>query len=205
MITNAQELQQAGALTPSFIDDLPIDVVEQEVVTFGYVVTDYATENGSNVTSARYRKPVIVLLDCIFTSQDLSPANSARQLLNGTFSFDTWQDKKKRLYEIKDSNAPIVAGTELDTYEDMVIQDLVITRDYRKSRALFCRILLKHVSLVSLGTVKISSKNLPRKEEKHDEASGKAQDKDKKPKKTKEPDNRTTAAKTYDRIAGNNP
>ena len=190
-VTNKQELYDQFGLTPALIGELPIDVVLSEIPVYDFVVSEHPVETGESVNSSRYAKPVSVTIECIFTDPTFGPQSAGKKLLNGTYSLDTWRDKKDKLYEIKDSNKAFNLQTELDLYKDMVISSIIPNRAVQNTSAFFCRIVFTHVKFVTLEEVTVSEQDLPakleeKKTEKHEKAGDKGQGKNKKGKKTKD-------------------
>lgn len=180
IISDPSSLKSLFKSTPILIGEVQIDVLESETPVYDFDVTARPVEAGLDVTDARIAKPTSLTLECIITDDILElSVGSVLSLLDG---LQTWQDKKSKLFELKDNNQLIDVITPLDTYDDMVISSIQINQTKSNSTALFFRISFKHIRLVktAFGLVDdsfISELKKKKKKTKHKKAADKAADK----------------------------
>jgi len=190
LITNVQELREKFGFTPILIGELAVDVLKSETPSYDFEITDHPVEGGQNVTDNNIARPIGLTLDCIFTDTDFSGSAAGKALANGTFSVATWQDKRDKLFEIKDAREVIDVQTPLDTYLSMAIQSISIDRQASTANALFCRIVFKEVRIVDSEVVEVDLSEVPQEEkkEKQKKANRKTKkDQDKNKQQTREP------------------
>lgn len=151
-ITSLEDLKDFFGLTPNLIGDLPIDVVLSESPTYDFEITEHPVMSGASISDARIKKPIGVTLECIFTDPDFSAGALAKSFISGTFSLNTWKDKRDRLYEIKDTNELIDVNTVSNSYTDMTIVN--VTPDIRPTtaNAFFCTVEFREIETVSTDT-----------------------------------------------------
>jgi hypothetical protein len=148
IIRNVQELRDYFGVNPVLIGDLPVDVLRSETPVFDFNLTEHPVESGFDITDARIERPIGVTLEVILTDTELSASAVGFAALNDTLGFDTWKDKRDRLYEIKNSSEIIDVVTPLDKYESMVITSLRVDQTPQTARALFARIDFREIRVV---------------------------------------------------------
>lgn len=180
IVSDPSSLMDMFKSTPILIGEVVVDVLVSETPVYDFEVTARPVEAGLDVTDARIAKPVSLTLECIITDDiiELSLA-SALSLLGG---IQTWQDKKNKLFELKDSNQLIDVITPLDTYDDMVIASLQIDQTKSTSTALFFRISFKNIKLVKTAFGLVDDSAIPeakkkKKKSKHKKGDDSAADK----------------------------
>ena len=149
IIRNVQELRDYFGLNPVLIADLSIDVLRSETPIYDFEVTEHPVESGFEIADARIARPIGVTLEIILTDTELSASAVGFAALENSLGYDTWRDKRDRLYEIKDSNELIDVVTPLGTYESVTISSIRIDQTPSTSQALFCRVDFREVRIVS--------------------------------------------------------
>ena len=145
----------------TFIDDIPIDVLEEDVMNYGFEITDRPLEDGSLVTDARRKLPDRLSWTCIQTDDQEPPRSaSGTSLLDGALSF---KDKYDEFMELKDRQDIITATTSLDSWDNMLIENLSVMRNVEKTGAMYFTIELKESNFVSTDIADIDPRLIPRK------------------------------------------
>jgi hypothetical protein len=184
IIRDVKELRDFFGVNPVLIEDLPVDVLRSETPVYDFDLTAHPVESGFDVTDARVARPIGVTLECILTDTDLSASATGFAALNGTLGFDSWKDKRDRLYEIKDSSEVVDVVTPLDKYSSMVITSLRIDQTPGTAQALFFRADFREVRFVSSLITGVDEASVP------------------KSKKAKKPDNNADKKTTEEKSLG---
>jgi len=176
IIKDPSKLKDIFGSTPILIDDIPVDVLLNETPIYSSDITKHKVEAGLDVTDNRNRRPVGLILECIFTDPDFSLGNVVGSLLSGEnpLAQQTWQEKKGALEALDLANKAIDVVTPLDTYESMMITSIQPTVDVSKSRAFFFKIEFEEIRVVSSDVVAVDDSLVPQKlKEKADPAAKK--------------------------------
>jgi hypothetical protein len=163
VIRNVDELRAYFGLNAVLIGDLPIDVLRSETPVYDYDLTEHPVESGFDITDARIERPIGVTLECILTDTDLSARAVGTAALNDTLGYDSWKDKRDRLYEIRDSSEVLDVVTPLDRYESMTITSLRVDQTPGTASALFFRVDLREVRFVSSIITGVDDAAVPKK------------------------------------------
>jgi len=162
-ITNKQELKDYFGLNANLIGELPIDVLTSVQPIHNWDVTEYPVEEGFDITDARIKKPIGLVLDCIFTDPDFSARSAGKAALNGTWNTDSWQDKRDKLYEYSDSEEVIDVLVDGTQYESMVITNIDPNRVASTSNAYFVKIELKFIRVAASKISDVDESQIPKK------------------------------------------
>lgn len=186
IVTGLDELKSMFVSTPVLIGDIPIDVLTEEIPLFDYDITKRPVESGSDVTDHRTKRPIGLILECIFTNSELGISNvvsGAASVVTGgavgtALSLETWQDKKTALYALKDNSQRIDITTPLDTYPNMMIGSIRPQQNASTSNAFFFRIEFEEVEIISTEIIEIDEDSIPKelkkkKKKKNDDAGDK--------------------------------
>jgi hypothetical protein len=165
-ITNLEELRAKFAPNVAMIGDLPIDVVKRSQPIYEYEVTQAPVEEGANISDHRKARPVGLSMDCIFTDPDFSASAVGQARLNGTFSVDSWLDKKRKLDAIKDSSEVVTVVTEFETYESMVLTRVSVDRTASTSNAVFVSLQFMDIRIVSSAVTDVDPSQIPKRKKK---------------------------------------
>lgn len=145
----------------TFIDDIPIDILEEDNATYDFEITDRPLEDGSLVTDARRKLPVFLSWTCIQCDDQEPPRSpSGTTLLDGASSF---KDKYDWFMELKDRQEVVTATTSLDSWDNMLIKSLSVMRNVEKTGAFYFTIELKEANFVSTNIANIDPRLIPRK------------------------------------------
>jgi len=193
----------------NFLNDIPLDVLEEFSYNSEFEITDRPVETGFPVTDSRRRLPTVLnLIGVQVTGQspgDIKPGTDRTPLEEGK----SWKDKYDELIELKDKQVLITYVCSIDTYEGYLISSLSITRAKgERSDALFFVIGLKESTFVESQVVDIDPNMIPRKKRNKktdkntdgDDQGAKKNDKGNKD--SVEPDNRTMAKQLLEGLAG---
>jgi len=189
-ITNLEELRAKFAPNVAMIGDLPVDVVKRSQPIYEYEVTQAPVEEGANISDHRKARPIGLSMDCIFTDPDFSASAVGQARLNGTFSTDSWLDKKRKLDAIKESSEVVTVVTEFETYDSMVLTRVSVDRTASTSNALFVSLQFMDIRIVSSAVTDVDPSQIPKrkkkkKKKKHDDGEKDLKSKDSKGKKSK--------------------
>lgn len=178
VIRNPEELKQYFGLVPVAIGDLQIDVLRSETPVFEYEITEHPVEGGSKVADHRLRRPIGVTLDITLTDTNLNASSVAVAALTGTFEYQSWRDKKERLYELRNNGDVFDVVTDLDTYKSMVVKVIRPNRTPAVANCFECTVELRELQIVASEVQEVDDSSIPqavreKKEEKHDKANSK--------------------------------
>ena len=138
-------------VTPAVIDSLTVDATIEEVHTAEVDTTENPVEQGVDVTDHARPKPRPLQMEGIVSDTPLpSPAGGAvpgRSL-----------SAYKQLLDLWASPRLITITTGLETYSNMVMKSLVVTRNASSGRAVRFRAMFQEVQLVQNQTVQIARK-----------------------------------------------
>lgn len=159
VIKNPSSILEFFVPVKTLIDDIEVDVTRIETVDYKWQVTSRPVEIGLNITDARIEQPIALALDCIITNDELElSVGSVLSLLDG---IDTWEDKRDKLFELKDKNKVIDVSTGFYQYTNMLITAIRFDRNKDTSKALFFRIELINVRMVASSIADIDFSQIP--------------------------------------------
>lgn len=162
LITSVDELKSFFGLVPILIGELPVDILHSETPVYEYELSDHPAESGTDMTDNRRAKPIGVTLDITLTDTSLSPSSVGTALISGTFSLQTWMDKKDKLYDIMRNDEVVDVVTDLDTYNSQVITLLTPSRTPQNSKSFRCTIAFKQIRIVSSSVSIIDPSSIPK-------------------------------------------
>jgi len=172
VIEDPTKLKDIFGSTPTLIGDIVVDVLLGETPVHSWELTQHPVEAGLDVTDSRYKKPVGVSLDCIFTDPEFSVSEIAGDIVGAIasggslkdanpFSKATWREKRDALDELSRGNNFIDATTPNGEYTSMMIRDIRPVFDKNKANAFFFRIDLQHVDVASSDIVAVDDSQIP--------------------------------------------
>jgi len=143
----------------TIIDEIEVDVTRVETIDYQWLVTNRPVETGLNISDARIEQPFAVTLDCVITNDEVElSVGSVLSLLDG---LDTWEDKRDKLFELKDKNKVIDVSSGFYQYSDMLIKATRFDRNKDTADALFFQIELIHVRLVASAISDVDFSQIP--------------------------------------------
>lgn len=143
------------------IDDLVIDVLTHEDPQHDVDVTVHPVETNEDIADHIVQKPTVLLLEGVLADPDLSPSAVGAALLSGGKVLQTWEDKHRKLIEIKNKTKPFTIITPLDEYYNMVMTSLRTTRTKDTGEALIFSATFQHIRTVSTYTSFVDAEELP--------------------------------------------
>lgn len=127
------------------IQDLEIDIVSSEVIELPSETTDNPIESGSEVTDHIINKPILLRMVCQIGGSNLT----------------NWTDRKIEGYEalkkLRDDKQPVTVVSGLETFSNMLINNISIDRNLQNASVLQFQIEFKQAKIVSSQRVDVSN------------------------------------------------
>ena len=127
------------------IQDLQIDIVSSEVIELPSETTDNPIESGSEVTDHIINKPILLRMVCQIGGSNLT----------------NWTDRKIEGYEslkkLRDDKQPVTVVSGLETFTNMLINNISIDRNLQNASVLQFQIEFKQAKIVSSQRVDVSN------------------------------------------------
>ena len=127
------------------IQDLEIDIVSSEVIELPSETTDNPIESGSEVTDHIINKPILLRMVCQIGGSNLT----------------NWTDRKIEGYEalkkLRDDKQPVTVVSGLETFTNMLINNISIDRNLQNASVLQFQIEFKQAKIVSSQRVDVSN------------------------------------------------
>ena len=127
------------------IQDLQIDIVSSEVIELPSETTDNPIESGSEVTDHIINKPVLLRMVCQI---------GGSTLLNFT---DRKLEGYEALKKLRDDKQPVTVVSGLETFSNMLINNISIDRNLQNASVLQFQIEFKQAKIVSSQRVDVSN------------------------------------------------
>lgn len=127
------------------IQDLQIDIVSSEVIELPSETTDNPIESGSEVTDHIINKPIILRMVCQI---------GGSTLLNFT---DRKLEGYEALKKLRDDKLPVTVVSGLETFTNMLINNISIDRNLQNASVLQFQIEFKQAKIVSSQRVDVSN------------------------------------------------
>lgn len=166
-LSNPNELLKGLIPDPVFIGSglsaVEVDVLRIDERVNKWETTKYPVEKGLDITDVRYKLPDFVRLEGTLTDSQLDPRSIATTLLaTGTFGFATWQDKKKALEEVANSNEIIEITTRMHFYPRMQIKLLRALHDKDTAGCYPFVLEAEEIRTVASSSVAVDPSQLPK-------------------------------------------
>ena len=127
------------------IQDLEIDIVSSEVIELPSETTDNPIESGSEVTDHIINRPILLRMVCQIGGSNLT----------------NWTDRKIEGYEalkrLRDNKQPVTVVSGLETFTNMLINNISIDRNLQNASVLQFQIEFKQAKIVSSQRVDVSN------------------------------------------------
>lgn len=127
------------------IQDLQIDIVSSEVIELPSETTDNPIESGSEVTDHIINRPILLRMVCQIGGSNLT----------------NWTDRKIEGYEalkkLRDDKQPVTVVSGLETFSNMLINNISIDRNLQNASVLQFQIEFKQAKIVSSQRVDVSN------------------------------------------------
>ena len=127
------------------IQDLQIDIVSSEIIELPSETTDNPIESGSEVTDHIINKPIILRMVCQI---------GGSTLLNFT---DRKLEGYEALKKLRDDKLPVTVVSGLETFSNMLINNITIDRNLQNASVLQFQIEFKQAKIVSSQRVDVSN------------------------------------------------
>lgn len=127
------------------IQDLQIDIVSSEVIELPSETTDNPIESGGEVTDHIINKPIILRMVCQI---------GGSTLLNFT---DRKLEGYESLKKLRDDKQPVTVVSGLETFSNMLINNITIDRNLQNASVLQFQIEFKQAKIVSSQRVDVSN------------------------------------------------
>lgn len=127
------------------IQDLEIDIVSSEVIELPSETTDNPIESGSEVTDHIINKPTTLRMVCQIGGSTL--LNFADRKLEGY----------EALKKLRDDKLPVTVVSGLETFSNMLINNITIDRNLQNASVLQFQIEFKQAKIVSSQRVDVSN------------------------------------------------
>ena len=124
--------QEMSTLINGYLIDAAVTVEH----SFDSETTDHPVEQGADVTDNTRPKPVMITLECIVSDTPIGAAATARSTgvqASAVPSVDIYN----RLLAIRNAREPVTVSTDLDVFDDMVLQSLSIPITTKATPATF--------------------------------------------------------------------
>jgi len=203
-LQNPNELWKSIIPDPAFIGSgdsaIEIDVLRIDERVNRWEITRFPVEKGLDISDVRYKLPDFVRIEGTLTDTQLDPRSIGTTLLaTGTFGFATWQDKKKALEELANSNEIIEITTRMHFYPKMQITFLRAIHDKDTSGCYPFVLEAEEIRVVSSTSVDVDPSQLPKElQDKETEGQKEARKKKKKPKNSGKKAPKTATEKDVD-------
>jgi len=161
IIKDPKKLKQIFGSTPTLIGDIPVDVLLNESPGHDWIITDHPVEAGLDISDSRYKRPVSVALDCVFTNPDYS----LDTIIAGGAPWKQalWYEKKEALEALSNQNIIIDIVTPDNTYENFMIDAIQPTYSKDIHNAFSFRLNAVHIETVSSEIVSVSASQVPKR------------------------------------------
>lgn len=127
------------------IQDLEIDIVSSEVIELPSETTDNPIESGSEITDHIINRPILLRMVCQIGGSNLT----------------NWTDRKIEGYEalkrLRDDKQPVTVVSGLETFTNMLINNVSIDRNLQNASVLQFQIEFKQAKIVSSQRVDVSN------------------------------------------------
>ena len=127
------------------IQDLEIDIVSSEVIELPSETTDNPIESGGEVTDHIINRPILLRMVCQIGGSNLT----------------NWTDRKIEGYEalkkLRDDKQPVTVVSGLETFSNMLINNISIDRNLQNASVLQFQIEFKQAKIVSSQRVEVSN------------------------------------------------
>lgn len=127
------------------IQDLEIDIVSSEVIELPSETTDNPIESGSEITDHIINRPILLRMVCQIGGSNLT----------------NWADRKIEGYEalkkLRDDKLPVTVVSGLETFTNMLINNISIDRNLQNASVLQFQIEFKQAKIVSSQRVDVSN------------------------------------------------
>ena len=127
------------------IQDLQIDIVSSEVIELPSETTDNPIESGSEVTDHIINRPIMLRMVCQI---------GGSTLLNFT---DRKLEGYEALKKLRDDKHPVTVVSGLETFSNMLINNISIDRNLQNASILQFQIEFKQAKIVSSQRVDVSN------------------------------------------------
>ena len=127
------------------IQDLQIDIVSSEVIELPSETTDNPIESGSEVTDHIINRPIMLRMICQI---------GGSTLLNFT---DRKLEGYEALKKLRDDKQPVTVVSGLETFSNMLINNINIDRNLQNASVLQFQIEFKQAKIVSSQRVDVSN------------------------------------------------
>ena len=127
------------------IQDLQIDIVSSEVIELPSETTDNPIESGSEVTDHIINRPIMLRMICQI---------GGSTLLNFT---DRKLEGYEALKKLRDDKQPVTVVSGLETFNNMLINNISIDRNLQNASVLQFQIEFKQAKIVSSQRVDVSN------------------------------------------------
>lgn len=149
------------------IQDLQIDIVSSEVIELPSETTDNPIESGSEVTDHIINRPILLRMVCQI---------GGSTLLNFT---DRKLEGYEALKKLRDDKLPVTVVSGLETFSNMLINNITIDRNLQNASVLQFQIEFKQAKIVSSQRVDVSNNISATKEPKTKDRASTTQNKGK--------------------------
>lgn len=127
------------------IQDLQIDIVSSEVIELPSETTDNPIESGTEITDHIINRPILLRMVCQIGGSNLT----------------NWTDRKLEGYEslkkLRDDKQPVTVVSGLETFSNMLINNITIDRNLQNASVLQFQIEFKQAKIVSSQRVDVSN------------------------------------------------
>ena len=127
------------------IQDLQIDIVSSEVIDLPSETTDNPIESGSEITDHIINRPIMLRMVCQI---------GGSTLLNFT---DRKLEGYEALKKLRDDKQPVTVVSGLETFSNMLINNINIDRNLQNASVLQFQIEFKQAKIVSSQRVDVSN------------------------------------------------
>ena len=127
------------------IQDLQIDIVSSEIIELPSETTDNPIESGAEVTDHIINRPIVLRMVCQI---------GGSTLLNFT---DRKLEGYEALKKLRDDKLPVTVVSGLETFSNMLINNITIDRNLQNASVLQFQIEFKQAKIVSSQRVDVSN------------------------------------------------
>lgn len=147
------------------IASIVLDASVQETHTTSATVTSHPVESGADLTDHVHKEPDTIQITGIISNTStvfpqalpgVALAGSIANLFSGS-SNDLAQKAYQDLKKLVDERTLVTVETTLRTYENMLLENLTVTRDMNYGDALYFTCTARELRIVNVGNIKVES------------------------------------------------
>jgi hypothetical protein len=115
-------------------------------------ITEHPVQGGANISDHAYNLPDKLTIEILVSdSMDCVVMNQFSEM--STKSISAYQQLRK----LKEKRQPLSVNTRLHFYEDMLIESMSVTNDYKSASSMRCTVMLRQIIMAKVSTETVKS------------------------------------------------